>query len=198
VESENKQNLLDYFRDVIIENSSANLVSASVSVGVVPQECVRLNNFFDEVEMEKRVIVKNKEGEILDAEIDGQNLYVQKNDETFLKIYGSEEFNVTESGTMPGCSPSYTLGLVRTEKIVFEDGIVQLIESYNSDYESLKEELNIGSGNDFKLGFTYVNGTSISTQEREIIANIFINEFPIQYLSKSAAREPGSLSVGIW
>jgi hypothetical protein len=199
VDSENKQNLLDNIKDIIVENSSADLVSASVFIGDVPQNCVRLVGFLSKVEMGNRIIAINENGEVLTNEISGQDLYVRKNnDEKFLKIYGSEEFDVTENGTMPGCVSSYTLGLVRTEKIVFEKPIIQLIDNYNSDYESLKEELNIGSGNDFSLGFTYANGTSVSTQEREIIANVFINEFPVQYISESAAREPGSLSVGIW
>ena len=205
VATENKQNLLDNIKEVIIENSSANLVSASIFVGEFPQTCVRLVGFLNKVETGNRIIARNKEGEVLNARISGQDLYVERNsDEIFLKIYGSGEFDITETGTMSGCnyltegSSGYVFGLIRTEEIVFEKGVLQLIESYNNDYESLKEELNIARGNDFSLGFTYANGTSISTQEREIWANVFINEFPIQYISKDAAREPGFLNVGIW
>ena len=205
VATENKQNLLDNLKEVIIENSSANLVSASVLIGEFPQTCVQLVGFFNKIETGDRIVARNNEGEVLNVRISGQDLYVEKNgDEIFLKISGSEEFELTETGTMSGCrqlsegSPGYIFGLIRTEKNVFEKKVIQLIESYNNNYESLKEELNIAAGNDFRLGFTYANGTSVSTEEKEVLANVFINEVLIQYISKDAAREPGSLSVGIW
>ena len=194
VESENKQNLLNNIKDIIMENSSAELTSVSISVDTA-SSCVKLLNF---IETGERIVVRNENGEVLNAKISGKDLYVEKNgDEKLLKIYSSEVFELKE-GVMSGCSSSYTFGLIRTEKIVFEKGVIQIIERYNTDYESLKEELGIGSGTDFSLGFTYSNGTSVSVQEREIIANVFIKEFPIQYISENAAREAGSLSVGIW
>ena len=204
VTTENKQNLLDYVEGVIIENSSANLVGASVLIGEFPQTCAQLVGFFDRVETGNRVIARNNKGEVLNARISGQDLYVEKNgEEIFLKIYGSEEFDITETGTMSGCRyltegpQGYVLGLVRTEKNVFEKRIIELIESYNNNYESLKGGLNMGS-DDFRLGFTYANGTVVSTEEKEVLGNVFINEVPIQYISKNAAREAGSLNVGIW
>lgn len=204
VGTENKQNLLNYLKEVLIEKSSANLVSASVLIGEFPETCVQLVGFFDRVETGNRVIAKNNGGEVLNARISGQDLYVEKNvGEIFLKIYGSEEFDITETGTMSGCrylsegTQDYVLGLIRTKKNIFEKRIIHLIESYNNNYESLKEELNI-AGNEFRLGFTYANGTVVSTEEKEVLANVFINEVPIQYISKDAAREAGSLNVGIW
>jgi len=205
VVTENKQNQLDYVKGVIIENSSANLVSASVLIGEFPETCVQLVGFFDRVETGNRVIAKNNGGEVLNAKISGQDLYVEKNgEEIFLKIYGSEEFDITETGTMSGCKylnegpQGYVLGLVRIEKNIFEKRIIQLIENYNNNYEDLKEELNIASGNDFRLGFAYANGTVISTEEKEVLANVFIDEVSIQYISKNAGRDAGSLNIGIW
>ena len=196
IESENKQNLLDNLKEKIIENSSAELTSISV-FAEIPSSCVRLINFVD---IGDRIIVRNKDGEVLNAKISGQDLYIEKNnDEKFLKIYGSEKFELAD-GTLSGCAPlsTYTLGLVKTEKIVFEKPIIRLIKNYNNDYGGLKEELNIGAGNDFSLSFTYANGTTVSTQEREIIANVFIDEISIQYINKNAARESGFLNIGIW
>lgn len=202
VGTENKQNLLNYLKEVLIERASTELTSVSVSIGVFPQPCVQLVDFFNEVEMGNKIVVKNKERDILNAKISGQDLYVERSDETFLKIYGSEEFNITETGTMSGCrnsheGPGYIFGLIRSEKNIFEKKIIQIIESYNDNYESLKEELNI-AGNEFRLGFTYANGTSISTEEKEVLVSVFVDEFQIQYISNDAVRELGSLNVGIW
>ena len=206
VGAENKQNLLNNLRDRVIEKSSAELMGASVLIDKdVLQPCVQLNDFFNKIEIGNRIIVKNDAGEVLNAKISGQNLFVERNgNEIFLKIYGAEEFDITETGTTSPCeqlnegSEGYIFGLIRSEKNVFEKRIIQLIEDYNDNYESLKEELNVAPGNEFKLGFTYANGTSISTEEKEVLVSVFINEIPIQYLSRYADKELGSLNVGVW
>ncbi len=205
VGTENKQNLLNYLKEVLIERASTELTSVSVLIDKeLPQTCVQLRDFFDKTEIGNGVIVRNDTGEDFDAEILGQDLLVKEiGDEKFLKIYGSEEFSNITEGTMSFCkelsegSQGYIFGLIRSEKNIFEKRIIQMIESYNNDYESLKEELNI-AGNEFRLGFTYANGTSISTEEKEVLVSVFVDEFQIQYISKDAVRELGSLNVGIW
>lgn len=203
LQTENKQKLLDYTKDVITEKSSAELTGASVLVDAgVSQTCVKLVNFLDKIKIGNRVIAKNDDGNVLDAKILGQDLFVERGGAVFLKIYSSEEFDITETGTMTDCGQlsegsGYVLGLVRTEKDIFEKGIIQLFEDYNNNYGSLKEELNIPS-NEFSLGFAYANGTVISTEEKEVSVSVFADEIPVQYISRNAARELGSLNVGIW
>lgn len=206
VGTENKQNLLNHLKDVLIERSSTELTSVSVLIDTeTPQTCVQLRNFLNKTEIGNRVIVRNDAGEVLNAKISGQDLFVERNEnEIFLKVYGSEEFSITETGTISPCqqlsegSGGYIFGLIRSEKNIFEKRIIQIIESYNNDYESLKEELNIASGNEFRLDFIYANGTIISTEEKEVLVSVFVDEFQIQYISKDAVRELGSLNVGIW
>jgi len=203
VGTENKQNLLNYLKEVLIERASTELTSASVLIKENAQTCVQLRDFFDEIVIEEGVIVRNNAGEVLDAKVSGQNLFVQRTEsEIFLKVYKSEEFDIAD-GTISPCQPlsegsgGYIFGLIRSEKNIFEKRIIQIIESYNDNYESLKEELNI-AGNEFRLGFTYANGTSISTEEKEVLVSVFVDEFQIQYISNDAVRELGSLNVGIW
>ena len=206
VGTENKQNLLNYLKEVLIERASTELTSVSVLIDKeTPQPCVELNDFFGKTEIGNRIIVRNDTGEAFNAKISGQNLFVQRNvEEIFLKIYESEEFSNITEGTMSFCKElsegpgGYIFGLIRSEKNIFEKRIIQMIESYNNDYESLKEELNIAAGNEFRLGFTYANGTSISTEEKEVLVSVFVDEFQIQYISNDAVRELGSLNVGIW
>ena len=195
---ENKQNLLNHFKDVLIERSSTELTSVSVLVGTGSQTCVKLSGFFNEIEISNRTIVRNNAGEVLNAKISGQDLFIENGNEKFLKIYGAEEFSDTDLGTMSSCQLDYTFGLIRSGKNIFEKRIIQVIESYNNDYESLKEELNIASGNEFRLDFIYANKTIIPTEEKEVLVDVFADEFQIQYISKDAARELGSLRVGIW
>ena len=205
VGTENKQNLLNYLKEGLIERASAELTSVSVLIDIeTSQKCVQLRDFFNKTEIGNRVIVRNDIGEVLDAKTSGQDLFVERNENRiFLKVYGSEEFSIIETGTISPCqqlsegSEGYIFGLIRSEKNIFEKRIIQMIESYDDNYESLKEELNI-AGNEFGLGFTYANGTSISTEEKEVLVSVFVDEFPIQYISKDASRELGSLNVGIW
>ena len=200
--TENNQNLLDHLKDALIENVSAELKSVSVLIDGNFQTCVRLNGFFDDI-IEERVIVRNNDEKVPDAKISGQDLFVQRTgDEVFLKVYRSEEFDLVD-GTISPCQPvgegsgGYILGLIRTEKNIFEKSILQLIENYNNHYESLKDGLNIAR-NEFRLNFTYADGTSIATEEKDVLVDVFVDEFPIQYISEDAVRELGSLNVGIW
>ena len=195
--TENKQNLLNYLKEALIERASTELTSVSVLVGTGSQTCVKLSGFFDKIEIDDGIIVRNDTGGVFNAKISGQDLFVENWNEKFLKIYGSENFSDTDPGTMSSCQLDYTFGLIRSEKNIFEKRIIQIIENYNNDYESLKEELNI-AGNEFRLGFTYANGTSISTEEKEVLVSVFVDEFPIQYISKDAVRELGSLNIGVW
>ncbi len=208
VGTENKQNLLNHLKEVLIERASTELTSVSVLIDKEnSQTCVQLRDFFDKTEIGNGVIVRNDTGEVFIAKISdsGNDLFVIRNEyEIFLKIYESEEFDPIDKGTISPCQPlseesgGYIFGLIRSEKNIFEKRIIQMIESYNNDYESLKEELNIAAGNEFRLGFTYANGTSISTEEKEVLVSVFVDEFPIQYISNDAVRELGSLNVGIW
>jgi len=204
ITTKDKLALLNYVEETIIENSSANLMGISVLMEEFPQSCVQLSDFLDGINID-RIIVKNNAGEVLDSKISGQDLYIERDGgELFLKIYSSEEFDLTETGTMSECRnlkempDGYLLGLIKTEKNIFESKIIQLIENYDDDYETLKKELDIAMGEDFHLGFTYANGTIIATEEKETSGNVFINNVLIEYISKNASREAGYLNIGIW
>jgi len=204
VGTENNQNLLNHLKNVLIENSSSELTSVSVLIDTeITDSCVRLSGFFNRAKISSdKIIVRDDDGDVLTSKISGENLFVENiGDEIFLKIYESENFPTIELEA-PSCQlldegSDYILGLIRTEKNIFEKQIIQIIESYNHDYESLKEELNI-IRNEFRLNFTYANGTDISTEKKEVSVNVFVDEFPIQYINKDAVRELGSLNVEIW
>ena len=122
VGTENKQNLLNYLKEVLIERASTELTSVSVLIDKeTPQPCVQLRDFFDKTEIGNRVIVRNDTGKAFNAKISGQDLFVEINeDEIFLKIYGSEEFSNITEGPMSFCkelsegSQGYIFGLIRS------------------------------------------------------------------------------------
>lgn len=205
VSVKDQENLLDYIEGVIIENASANMLSASVSMVDSSNTCINLIGFLDGLDIGNNIVVRNKDGNALSSKISDQNLYVRKDaEDIFLKISGADAFDITETGAMDACQqanegfPGYWFGFVTIEKNIFEGRIVKIIEDYNSNYEDLKEELNIPSGKDFGLSFTYANQTIIETEEKSTSGNIFIRKTSIEYINKNASREAGYLNTKMW
>jgi len=204
--TENKRAVLDILKENIIEMASAELTSVSVLINSEdPQLCVQLIDFFNKVEIGNRVIIRNNEGEVLDAKISGQDLFVERDgNEIFLKIYGSEEFSITETGTMSSCkqlsegSGGYILGLIKTTTEIFETKILYIIERHENDYQDLKQDLSVPAGNGFGLDFIYANETSISTTNTPVGISTFAGEFPVKYVTEDSAMEMGILRIKIW
>ena len=199
--------ILNYLRTELIKKISANLTGVSVIIDeTVSSNCVQLENFTNEAEIGSKLIVKNNSGNIFTAKISGNNLFVDRESSgnIFFKIYFSEEFEETEEGTMEGCeilnkeTGGYKIGLIRTEKNIFEVKIIELIGKYNSDYEILKNELKIPSGNDFGFGFICNNGTVIETGEKDLSTNIYTEETPITYIDEDASILSGFIKTKIW
>lgn len=199
--------ILNYLRTELIKKISANLTSVSIIINdTVPGNCIQLENFTNEAEIGSKLIVKNNSGNIFTAKISGNNLFVDRESSgnIFFKIYFSEEFEETEEGTMEGCenlnkeAGDYKIGLIRTEKNIFEVKIIKLIEKYNIDYENLKNELKIPSGNDFGFGFICNNGTVIETGEKDLSTNIYTEETPITYIDEDASILSGFIKTKIW
>jgi len=199
----NKGNLLENLENRITLISSNNLTTASVFVDTPGSGCAELNDFFSITGMENNVISIDEFGSILQLEVSGDDLRVET-DENFFRVFGSEEFE-TPTGSLTGCQPlnegsDYFLGLVRTSEEIYETRIIELIDEYDSNYQGLKETLGVGVGDEFGFSFTYSNGTTIMTEERNVPASIsiFVNNVQIQYINRTGARELGILSVRIW
>ncbi len=202
-----EQALLNYLKAELIKKISANLTSASIIIDdTVSSNCIQLENLITETEVGSKLIVKNNSGKIFTAKILGDNLFIDREGtgNIFFKIYFSEEFKETEEEAMEGCeilnkeSEGYKIGLIRTEKNIFETKIVGLIERYADDYGNLKNELKVPSGNDFGFGFIYNNGTAIETEEKNLSTNIYTEETPIIYINGNAGILSGFIKTKIW
>jgi hypothetical protein len=205
IELEDKKNFQEILEGEIIEKTSADLTSVSVVVEEEDKICVQLLDFFTKTEIGNRIIVKNEDGSVLSAIIsdDDESLYVPKNSgDSFIKIHESNEFNPLGDGKIEDCEElkedQYDLGLVKTNKQIFETKIIELINNYNTDYEALKEKLNVETGGEFGFSFTYNNGTIIGTKERDISISVYADNTPIQYISENADSNSGYLNVKVW
>ena len=196
-----KQNILTNLKRDLVEKASAELITLSVSIPESPRVCTRLNNFFSENLQNRKLIAKTDSGEIfvLRNNPENNNLQVLNNYNSFFRIYGSEEFEQIPAENPGQCPDSnYEMGNLKKEKVIFEKKILFLIQKYESDYNNLKNELEISSKNDFSFEFVYANKTKVSTKETNITGSVFAEKIPVIYITKNASIEAGNLFIKIW
>ena len=193
-----KENSLNYVKAEVIERISENLTSVSVAAKNPGAGCAVLDNFLSTAGITDRFIVRSDSGNVLDKGISGQSLQVTRAGNTFFRVYSSEEFPKITS-PLSGCTNSgYTLGLIRDSKDIFESKVLELFENYTEDYEALKKDMKISSGDEFGLRFTYSNGTEIETPEKNVTINVYVERVAIQYIKTDAAGESGFIDIIVW
>lgn len=204
-----KQALLDYLKVELTERFSSNLTTASIGINkTAPQTCIILDDFVKDTEMSLKLIVKDDlTGQILKANVSqtGNDLFIIKQEtDVFFKVYDSPKFEELEKVMeIQGCKlleneKDYTIGLIRTNKYLFESNIINLIDEYNSRYIDLKEELKIPLGSGFGFSFIYSNGTIIKTEEKNVSTNVYAQETPIRYVDDQANINSGFISIKTW
>jgi hypothetical protein len=204
---EDKQFILNYLEIELIGKLSGSLTSITLVIGKdVNQDCIELENFLDKELINKKLIVKNNLEEVLESKSLEESLFVDRGDDQvdFFKIRVSEEFEEIEEGEMENCkelkedNEGYKIGSIKSNKYLFETRIIELKENYVSDYDSIKKELNISTGNEFGFDFIYNNGTVVGTEIGETKRDIYIEEIPVQYVDKEANILPGVIRIKVW
>ena len=207
ITSEGKRNLFDYLKGQATYLFSANITEVSIIISKPnPQNCVELPDFFDKINVGDRFIVRN-DSEKFTSEKSVNNLRINRDGSLFFRVYGSEEFDIG-ADTISECESlvegsEYTIGLVKKDKNIFETKIIEFFEDYEINYENVKKRLKIPVENEFGIDFVYANGTTISAQNEQVQAptstvNIYVDETPIQYISRNAAKEIGTFRIRIW
>ena len=195
------QYLLDNLEIKLIENISSDLTILSINIdNNSSQNCIRLNNLISDSEINSRIVVKNNPEETQTSYALENDLEIVRNsvEDVFFKIYYSEEFKELDNTGENPCNPeNYTVGLVRTNEYVFETKIISLIEEYESNYEKLKERLELPSKNEFDFSFVYNNKTTIGII-KEISTNVYAEEIPVQYVNKDGNILLGNIIIRIW
>jgi hypothetical protein len=200
----NKDSLIEYLKTKLIEETSSQLNTVTVNLSKTSsQACVELNGIVPDFGITSKVIVKNQNQITTPSSVNGDNLRIIRinNNDQFFKIYTSNEFPLTGTGSWT-CDQfnegtDYNLGIAKTEKYVFEDKVFDLITRY-SDYKNLKEYLKIPEGTDFGIGFVYENGTSINVGIKDVTTDVYIKETPVQYVSRGGDIKSGFLRIIVW
>jgi hypothetical protein len=195
-----KKYLLENLKIKLIENISAELITSTINIQTAPQNCVRLENLIDDFGINSKIIVKNKLGNNQVSYVLGDDLEISRdsNDKTFFKIYYSEEFSgISNVGETPCNKRNHEKGLTRTDKYIFETKIINLINIYKNDYETLKGKLEIPFGSDFNFGFKYNNQTLLIT-EKNVSTNVYAVEIPVQYIDNESNILLGFINIKVW
>ncbi len=201
METESKRTTLNNLKGDIIEMASEEMTKVSIFVNSHPsQPCAILLGFFD-IGIRNKILVLDEDGESVTVTKNDEDLYLDRElaDDTFFKIYGSEEFSeIDERPINPCVDGGYELGLVKNTTEVFETKIIEIIEKHEDDYQELKQDLDVPAANEFGLNFTYANGESVSTTDASTRASVFAEEFPVKYVTDEGGIEVGVLRVKVW
>jgi len=192
----------------ILKKLSYDMTTGTISLeNTLGSGCVQLEDAITALGIGKNIVVKEGSGTILNSYISssGENdILVQGTSSSgnLLKIGYSSILNEAETLSLT-CTElqegeGYTIGLVKTQKYLFEIKMIELIEEYHTQYEELKAELNILEGMEFGYGLVLSNGTIIETNGGEPTTNIYVQQTPIQYVNVEGNIVAGYIETKIW
>ena len=205
INSNTKKGFAEYLEARVINKTSENLKKISVKItSLSPLDCVKLAGFLSAAEVGIHLKVVDGTSESVTSNVDGNDLFIERNSNLFFKVSESSEFDASSSGGITPCqtinegSSGYDIGLIKTSSYVFESKIIDLIDEYAADYSSLRDEFNLASGDEFGVSLIYNNGTEISTNGAEVPLSVYIKKTPVQYINSKGGIESGSLIIKIW
>jgi hypothetical protein len=207
---------IEFIASKLTGDLSSNLTVITItnnSASTSNYKCIQIDNsFLDAWDIKGsststifQIITKNESGDIINSSYNTNfnNIRIDwKNNEKFFKIYvANESFNQRLYGIEPAeneISRAFTTGLITTDKYVFDSKILALLDYYNNNYITLKNQYNLQQSTEFGFGFKYANQTIIQTSDKNISAEIYSQEIPVQYVDKEANINQGFLIVKVW
>ncbi len=214
---EDKRAFLESLKLAMFANVSANFTSASVriddGVDVSGKNCVSFKRIFGSdglIEIEDpKLIVKDEDENSLNYKLSGagatKDLNVERlsRDDKFFKIYESPVYFLNNDASVSGCTPldssSYTLGLVTVNEYIFNKSIHALEDSYNKNYEQVKEQLKVPVQRDFGFSFRNSKGEKeFGVGEEVVFTSVYAEEIPIQYMDDEANILAGFINLRVW
>ena len=200
-----KQNLLDYLKIELIENLSTDLTTVTIIINESynPDEtCLEISHNNSK---NLNLVVKDKNDVSIEFDSSENKLKINwTNEDRFFKVhYSTEQFNEFFQ-TFDSCAEpnktngEYSVGSIKTNKYVFVSKIIQLIEDYKTDYESVKGILKIPTESDFDFSFAYEDETIIGITEKTMAKNIYAEEIPIQYVDTKGNINYGFFNIRLW
>jgi len=199
-----KQALIDSLKISLPKQLSANLTSVSIYVQDTSPGGICIKIPHEPGLGSLNAIARQEDENSLKTLSDPTYLSIEfPNTFTFIKIdYSEASFDITSSPGTPcdnfAKDTNYVVKSIKTTEKIFESKIIDFISIVDIDYEDSKTILRIPSTSDFGFNFTYSNGTTIGTSEREVTTSIFADEMGIPYIDKEGNHEEGILTIRTW
>lgn len=196
-EQKNKQTNIELLKEKLIEKLSSNLTSVSVKINSEIQGCVYIPKT-EGFQNENAKIKDENDASVSGGSVDG-NIKIIISDKSFFKIiYSSEFLEVSEEECELLNSDKYSIGSIRISKYLSLAKINQMLADYDLEYQILKDELGVSSGNNFGVIFTDSDENEFSKGTQEVSGNVYIEEIPVQYYDSDANIKSGSIKIRIW
>ncbi len=205
---EDKKLMLEYLEAILIKKLNTNLTTLTITIDEsVSQDCVVLDGLIEERRgLNSRIIVKDYDRNIIPSyisEASSSDLIVDRDSsgDTFLKIYGSEEFESLGKKSTGGCKllgTDYKIKLLKSSQYISKTKVAELKNDYLDGYENLKEELNMPEASDFGFGFIYNDGTKIETESENVSRSVYAEDVPVRYIDSDANILSGYIKIKIW
>lgn len=212
---EGKTSLANSLDISLVNNlSGGNLTITSFAAKQSPtRNCLQLVGFLNNANINSSTIVlRNSSGALFPIYNSSGDLYVDVSSNPqanyFFDVYYSSAFNVISSGTLPSCnalqqggtSNGYTLGQISpSSQYLLDFNILRLINSYNSNYISIKNWFNLSGTDNFGFNFTYQNQTMVGTNSKvPAFTNVYAEGFPVLYINGNKSVQSGLLTIKVW
>lgn len=152
---------------------------------------------FEYVDTDRVSLVKELGGVSIESELSGTRLKVGQSS-NFFRIAISPEF---ASGVAVSCNsvPNYELGSIVEIKIVSYIGLGEMKARYDSDYDSLKDDLNVADIFDFAIIFEGMSEMNMEPSiEISAVVEILAKDYVVKVLRSSGQVSNERVSIRIW
>ncbi len=204
--------------DFTIQTFTLNLTNTDLG----SKGCIKLagsngGKVYDIAKDNPNLVIKTLDGETINYSFSGEGGGsfqvgpLESNTDTILKIYFASEFtNKSPELQDTGCTPvdkdDYSIESIIEKEIISSSNVYTIQDAYFENYGLLKDILGVPFGNEFTIGFQVVglrleDGDIIwpkNSLEPPLDVNVYVGEFPIQYIDEEANIKIGFLIVKVW
>jgi len=201
---QDKLDLQEYLKIELLKEFTTEMSVLTISIADGESSgCIDFSPFDDTLRF-FGVVAKDDSGEIYEYK-DGTHTKVDW-DRGNLKLYYSTEFSNGSFSQFEGktcrSGDDYEIKLFRTEEDFFNSSIIRVAEYINENpdnYKEIKTKLKIPFGDEFGFAFKDENKKLIiGTSEKNVSADVYVEEIPIQYIDSEANINQGFLDIRVW
>ncbi|OYT36080.1 hypothetical protein B6U91_01920 [Candidatus Pacearchaeota archaeon ex4484_71] len=198
--SAKKANSLEGIEKQLIDKISedAILVYLANTSAQSGEDCVKISEQ-DLPNLPANALARDITGEVIPSKREGGFTYVAwSKSQSFFKVYYSDtSLAIPPLGSCSSSADGEIRNVGETRE-VFESKIINLLQEYNTSYDSLKREVGITEDDEFSIQFEYSNGTILGRDVKDMETNIYGKEFDVEYISQEGENKKGELRIYLW